>query len=393
MPITALSPGPRVGFWAAAWDHGESHTIYVDPPASSLTAGDRLFLWVDWYYERPSGIASITRTNPPGWTLVHTPVSSSTTSGDFYAQQTGQLWTREYGGAGDEFAPFTITVNGDGGTTAGKLAYTALGAHMFGFTGGRLEYVSDGRLPTVTYQETSGTASVGPVEANSLVLTYASHEVNEIMTEAPYLVGGTSGFTLDSSMYAKTAGTPAMPVVAARLRHSTAATLNGPGAVDGIVPVNGDRILLDQISPAYQRGIYRFNGVGVAMTRTADADTVTDVRRLIVDVTEGSSASRGRWSQYQYVNSLTAATPGGVPTRIAFRKNYYYVPHNARASKVFASADPIGYLPTWHVQPGNASGEDHAGWSLWKLAARSNRAGLGVTSGTVLGLSSGPAIR
>ena len=84
---------------------------------------------------------------------------------------------------------------------------------------------------------------------------------------------------------------------------------------------------------------------------------------------------------------------GGVATRIAFRKNYYYVPHNARASKIFASADPNGFLPKWHVQPGNAAGEDHAGWSLWTLAARSNRAGLGVTSGTVLGLSSGPAIR
>lgn len=68
-------------------------------------------------------------------------------------------------------------------------------------------------------------------------------------------------------------------------------TLSGPGTtIDGITMSANDRVLVkDQATPS-QNGIYIWNGVAVAMTRSIDASTFPELEQAVVTVEEGSSA-------------------------------------------------------------------------------------------------------
>ena len=62
-----------------------------------------------------------------------------------------------------------------------------------------------------------------------------------------------------------------------------------PAAIDGVTLNNGDRVLLKDQAIASQNGIYDFNGVGVAMTRSSDFDEDSEVvAGTVVAVEEGT---------------------------------------------------------------------------------------------------------
>lgn len=67
-------------------------------------------------------------------------------------------------------------------------------------------------------------------------------------------------------------------------------SLASPGTtIDSITMVLNDRVLVKAQTDPTQNGIYLWNGAGVAMTRSADADTGTELSQAITTVEQGTS--------------------------------------------------------------------------------------------------------
>lgn len=354
--------------------------------------GDRLFAWVDTYFGVNSS-TFVTFTLTPGWTQAHVGVGSGSTGTTKYLQA-GALYTREWEEDGDETLAITATLTG-ASVSPDFVNTVAFGAHQFGYTGARLEMVAGGRLESLSDGLTPPGATTTSLPGNTLVLTYATHlAVGVAITDAPYMAAN-PGYTMLTRQFSGNAPSPVVPLnPPARFRVTSAfpsptSSMLGPATVDGVAPNIGDRLFCSEVSPFYLRGIYRYNGSGVPMTRVSDADSVTEMRRLIVDVTSGDPANQGRWYQYEKASNITSAT---VNSRSQFRKSPPPpVPSFALAS-AFATDAGLAALPQWQVRQGNTLAESHAGWSAWHVLPVA-RAGLGVTSGTVLGMSAGPSIR
>ena len=375
MALTALGFGPRTGYWQAAWDYLESRVVLSGSGcASPHAAGDRLFFWLDWIFlGQPS--ANINVAVSSAYTPVYVPVASLNVGANGYYGQNGKLFTREATGDAADYPTVTCTATSSG--TAGASEWVKkqnqFGAScvMFGYTGGKLTYVRSGRLsvPTANIGNTDPAATAGAVTDKSLILSVASNLGFGAPTlGAPYLAAA-NGFGIDNSFAKNTAPAPGVPVhTPCRLRMTNTfpsaitPTMPGPAIIDGVTPAVGDRILVTDVSPSMYRGIYTWNGAGVTMTRTSDANTVQKLRTLMVDVTSGTPSNVGRWTQNQHVTSLTVTTD----SLIAFSK-INYVPDNAHASLYLPTATPAVALPSWHVQQGNSVSEAHAGWSLWKV--------------------------
>ena len=76
-------------------------------------------------------------------------------------------------------------------------------------------------------------------------------------------------------------------------RVATQANINlaSPGAtVDGITMTSGDRVLVCAQTAGAENGIYIWNGAAVAMTRSLDANTASELEQAITTVEEGTSA-------------------------------------------------------------------------------------------------------
>lgn len=85
-----------------------------------------------------------------------------------------------------------------------------------------------------------------------------------------------------------------------RLRATANIIIATPGAVaanfDGVVPANGNRILLTNQTTASENGIYTYNGAASALTRTPDANTsaaVTAGQYMFVE--EGTTSADTGW--------------------------------------------------------------------------------------------------
>ena len=71
---------------------------------------------------------------------------------------------------------------------------------------------------------------------------------------------------------------------------------SAPSAIDGVTLASGDRVLLKDQSTASQNGIYVFDGAGLAIARTVDADTSGEVAyHRDIRVTEGGTHANSRW--------------------------------------------------------------------------------------------------
>jgi phage-related tail fiber protein len=69
-----------------------------------------------------------------------------------------------------------------------------------------------------------------------------------------------------------------------------------PSTIDGITLTINDRVLLKNQTTASQNGIYVFNGAGVAMTRSTDADSSSEVTsQLAVSIEEGTVNALTSW--------------------------------------------------------------------------------------------------
>lgn len=76
--------------------------------------------------------------------------------------------------------------------------------------------------------------------------------------------------------------------------------LSSPGAtIDGVTMASGDRVLVRAQSTGSQNGIYQWNGAASAMTRTTDADNLTDAGEvtsgMYVPVVEGTLYANSLW--------------------------------------------------------------------------------------------------
>ncbi len=73
--------------------------------------------------------------------------------------------------------------------------------------------------------------------------------------------------------------------------------LSSPGAsIDGITVVAGERVLVKAQTVDSENGIYIWNGAGVAMTRSLDANTSEELEQAITTVEEGTSIGMS-WRQ------------------------------------------------------------------------------------------------
>jgi hypothetical protein len=75
-----------------------------------------------------------------------------------------------------------------------------------------------------------------------------------------------------------------------RVRTASNISLASPGAtLDGVTMVVNDRVLVSAQTAGAENGIYIWNGAAVPMTRSADANTGSELLSAIVPVTEGTS--------------------------------------------------------------------------------------------------------
>lgn len=77
------------------------------------------------------------------------------------------------------------------------------------------------------------------------------------------------------------------------VRVSTQGNINlaSPGAtIDGIAMVANERVIVRSQTTAAENGIYIWNGAAVAMTRSLDANTSTELEQAITTVEEGTNA-------------------------------------------------------------------------------------------------------
>ena len=76
-----------------------------------------------------------------------------------------------------------------------------------------------------------------------------------------------------------------------RVRTASNISLASPGAtLDGVTMVLNDRVLIAGQTASAENGIYIWNGAAVPLTRSADANTATELLSALVPVTEGTSA-------------------------------------------------------------------------------------------------------
>jgi hypothetical protein len=76
-----------------------------------------------------------------------------------------------------------------------------------------------------------------------------------------------------------------------RVRTASNISLASPGAtLDGVTMVLNDRVLVAGQTAQAENGIYIWSGAAVPMTRSADANTGTELLSALVPVTEGTSA-------------------------------------------------------------------------------------------------------
>ena len=82
-------------------------------------------------------------------------------------------------------------------------------------------------------------------------------------------------------------------------RAASSANINlasAPSSIDGVTLAANDRVLIKNQTSGEENGIYQFNGVGSAMTRTTDADTSAEVTaNLFCFVEEGTTNADTGW--------------------------------------------------------------------------------------------------
>lgn len=359
MAAIALGHGQRVGYYRTAFTAGTTTIIDMSgyPPPGGITAGDRLFFWLDYQINRDNGASLVISDPGGGWTVAQVVGSGQIGTNARYVFR-GYLYTKIATGDSTDYPVLTATAGKD--LTDGLTVRA--GAHLSGYhltDGSTMTFVSSGQLESYLDNITPAGAVTGTLPEKCVVLSYGSHNSNINVTML-----AANGFTLDDTLDPRLSPDPiAIPRVApCRLRlasNLSAATL-GPATIDGVVPANGDRILCTGLTGFYRNGIYVYNGSGVTMTRATDADTPAEMQRVIVDVLEGSAASIGRWSQYEDAFSLT--TSAG---RVLFVKSGG-IPSNSIASRYNAAAG-VSPLPQWQVAQGNDITEEHAGWSAWRI--------------------------
>jgi hypothetical protein len=100
------------------------------------------------------------------------------------------------------------------------------------------------------------------------------------------------------------------------VRVSTVSNINlsSPGAtIDGITMVANDRVLVKEQSTASQNGIYIWNGDAVAMTRSLDTNTSSELEQAITTVEEGTNTG----STFRQT-SVNFTLDSGAVTFVAF---------------------------------------------------------------------------
>ncbi|MCC7311997.1 MAG: hypothetical protein IT510_12210 [Sulfuritalea sp.] len=112
---------------------------------------------------------------------------------------------------------------------------------------------------------------------------------------------GLSGIPTNKDIHVRVETTrPAATYDLPMVRVATTANLNltPPGnTVDGVVLSIGDRVLVKEQAAPAENGIYIWNGALLPMTRTADADSTTELAGILVEVQQGSQNARTIWRQ------------------------------------------------------------------------------------------------
>jgi hypothetical protein len=164
------------------------------------------------------------------------------------------------------------------------------------FTAGRAYYntvsktvrVADGSAYHGLYDDT---ISLDEVTVAAADVNLNSHKITSLATPTNATDAATKGY-VDSAIQGLS---PKESVRVASVANITVAS-PGTATFDGVTISNGDRILLKDQSTGSQNGIYQFNGSGSALTRTADADSTTDIEAAAVWVEEGTVNANTLWT-------------------------------------------------------------------------------------------------
>lgn len=123
------------------------------------------------------------------------------------------------------------------------------------------------------------------------------------------LARGTAGQVLTTNgvgdvSWQTPAGATVPLTVAARLATTGNQALTGLAAIDGVVPVAGDRIFVRANTTASENGIYI--AAAGAWSRATDYDSDAEIRNTLVNIADGTAGANTLWSN----TNLTAITVG-----------------------------------------------------------------------------------
>lgn len=146
-----------------------------------------------------------------------------------------------------------------------------------------------------------------------------SHKITSLATPTNATDAATKGY-VDSAIQGLS------PKESVRAASTANVTVSNPGTAvfDGVTLSNGDRLLLKDQSTGSQNGIYQFNGSGSALTRTADADSTTDIEAAAVWVEEGTANANTLWTMT--TDNVTVGTT--AQTWVQFSGSSSYVGGN-----------------------------------------------------------------
>lgn len=209
----------------------------------------------------------------------------------------GQGWLDFIGNTGSESA------------NKSSIVLDPLGKLSFSVSGGLPQYITNLGLPS---NKIFGTANqiVATHSGDSGAFTLSLPDIVQFPGQAQISLAPVADFDLVNKAYLDLKMSSALAKFSVRAATTSDISLIAPpDLIDGIILQVGQRILLKSQIRAFENGIYTFNGVGVPLTRSEDADTWKELVGSIVVVEEGTLNADSLWMCTSDQGGLLGASP------------------------------------------------------------------------------------